>query len=84
MNTDGQSHDKVVACYIASWAAYRPMNGKIQSEKFLFNCHLTFKSFSSNIGSFTANDIDPQLCTHIIYTFAGLNNETFTIHSMVN
>lgn len=59
LNANGQSHDKVVACYIASWAAYRPMNG-----------------------SFTANDIDPQLCTHIIYTFAGLNNETFTIHSM--
>lgn len=57
--TDVNSHNKVVVCYVASWAAYRP--GK---------------------GAFTWENVDPSLCTHIIYTFAGINNQTFNIHSM--
>ncbi|XP_054004549.1 probable chitinase 2 [Hylaeus anthracinus] len=52
-------HDKVVACYVASWAAYRPKNGK-----------------------FGINNIRPELCTHIIYAFAGLNETTWTIRSL--
>jgi len=43
----------VVACYVASWAVYRPGPGK-----------------------FSVEDIDPTLCTHVIYTFAGLDNVT--------
>jgi chitinase len=53
------SHKKVVACYVASWAAYRPGNG-----------------------AFTWENIDPTLCTHIIYAFASLSNETFEIKSL--
>lgn len=56
---DTRSHNKVVACYIASWAAWRP--GK---------------------GQFTVDNIDPSLCTHIIYSFAGLDNVTYTIRSL--
>lgn len=56
---DTRSHNKIVTCYVASWAAYRP--GK---------------------GAFTVDNIDPTLCTHIIYTFAGLNNATYAMHSM--
>lgn len=59
LTANTRSHNKVVTCYVASWAAYRP-------EK----------------GAFTVDNIDPTLCTHIIYTFAGLNNVTYTIHSM--
>jgi len=49
----------VVACYVASWAVYRPGPGK-----------------------FSVEDIDPTLCTHVIYTFAGLNNQTHQIMSL--
>lgn len=31
---------------------------------------------------FEISDINPELCTHIIYAFAGLNNESWTIKSL--
>lgn len=52
-------HNKVVTCYVASWAIYRNHNGM-----------------------FEISDINPELCTHIIYAFAGLNNESWTIKSL--
>ncbi|XP_076680283.1 putative chitinase 2 [Andrena cerasifolii] len=52
-------HDKVVACYVASWATYRPKNGK-----------------------FDIANLQPDLCTHIIYAFAGLNHTSWTIGSL--
>lgn len=36
----------------------------------------------SDNGAFTWENIDPTLCTHIIYTFVGLNNETFEVNSL--
>ncbi|XP_015597483.1 probable chitinase 2 [Cephus cinctus] len=51
--------DKVVVCYMASWATHRPTKGK-----------------------FTVNDVRADLCTHLIYTFAGLNATTWTIKSL--
>ena len=30
-------------------------------------------------GTFDVEDIDPFICTHMVYTFAGLSNETLTI-----
>ena len=32
--------------------------------------------------NFGINDIDPFACTHVIYSFAGLDNETLTIVSL--
>uniref|UniRef100_A0A2P2HWG6 chitinase n=1 Tax=Hirondellea gigas TaxID=1518452 RepID=A0A2P2HWG6_9CRUS len=49
----------VVACYLGSWAVYRP-----------------------SLGQFTVEDIDPTLCTHVIYAFAGLNETTNRIMSL--
>lgn len=46
----GPSHDKVVVCYLGSWAVYRPGRG-----------------------AFAIENIDPSLCTHLIYSFAGLD-----------
>lgn len=57
--SDVNSHNKVVACYVAGWSAYRPNNG-----------------------AFTVDNIDPMLCTHIIYAFAGLDNVTYSIKSL--
>ena len=32
-------------------------------------------------GEFLVENIDPMLCTHIIYAFAGLDNVTYSIQS---
>nr|XP_012147710.1 PREDICTED: probable chitinase 2 isoform X3 [Megachile rotundata]XP_012147712.1 PREDICTED: probable chitinase 2 isoform X3 [Megachile rotundata] len=53
------TRDKVVTCYVASWAIYRPQNGK-----------------------FGIDDLNPNLCTHLVYAFAGLNDTTWTIRSL--
>lgn len=52
-------HDKLVVCYVASWAAYRPGKGQFQLE-----------------------NLRPELCTHIIYAFAGLNASASAITSL--
>lgn len=46
----GPTHNKVVVCYIGTWAVYRPSRG-----------------------SFSIDDVDPTLCTHLVYAFAGLD-----------
>jgi chitinase len=33
-------------------------------------------------GHFDVEDIDPFLCTHLVFGFAGLNNSTYTIQSL--
>ena len=50
------SPNKVVVCYVKSWAANRRGNGQ-----------------------FLVENIDPMLCTHIIYAFADLDNVTHSI-----
>ncbi|CAG9573348.1 unnamed protein product [Danaus chrysippus] len=55
----GPMHGKVVVCYVATWAVYRPGAGK-----------------------FDLSDIDPTLCTHLIYSFAGLDESTGGIKSL--
>jgi chitinase len=55
---DVNSHNKIVVCYVNSWAAKRSGNGK-----------------------FLVENIDPLLCTHIIYAFAGLDNVNHSIQS---
>ncbi|XP_076763527.1 putative chitinase 2 [Xylocopa sonorina] len=52
-------NNKVVTCYVASWAVYRASNGK-----------------------FTIDNVRPELCTHLVYAFAGLDNETWAIRSL--
>lgn len=44
----------MVACYLGSWAVYRPSHGK-----------------------FSVEDIDPTLCTHVVYAFAGMDETTY-------
>uniref|UniRef100_A0A1B0DAE4 Uncharacterized protein n=1 Tax=Phlebotomus papatasi TaxID=29031 RepID=A0A1B0DAE4_PHLPP len=55
----GPSHDKVVVCYIGTWATYRP-----------------------GFGSFTMDHVDPNLCTHLIYAFSGLDTDTDGIKAL--
>ncbi|XP_055686858.1 probable chitinase 2 [Lutzomyia longipalpis] len=58
-NGTGPSHDKVVVCYIGTWATYRP-----------------------GFGSFTLDHVDPNLCTHLIYAFAGLDTDSDGIKAL--
>lgn len=46
----GPPHNRVVVCYIGTWAVYRPSRG-----------------------SFNIDEVDPNLCTHLVYAFAGLD-----------
>lgn len=59
MLISGPTHDKVVVCYVGTWAVYR-----------------------ANRGSFSIENIDPTLCTHLIYSFAGLNITHDAIRSL--
>ncbi|XP_032672454.1 probable chitinase 2 [Odontomachus brunneus] len=52
-------HNKVVVCYVASWAAYRVDNG-----------------------AFSIGNLRPELCTHLVYAFAGLNVTSWKIRSL--
>ncbi|KAJ8871793.1 hypothetical protein PR048_028133 [Dryococelus australis] len=42
--------EKVIFCYLGSWATYRPGNGKFEAE-----------------------NIQPDLCTHLVYAFVGIS-----------
>lgn len=55
----GPSHDKLVVCYVSTWAVYRPGRG-----------------------SFSLENIDPSLCTHLVYAFAGLNASSDSVRSL--
>ncbi|XP_026483657.2 probable chitinase 2 [Vanessa tameamea] len=55
----GPMHGKVVVCYVATWAVYRPGEGK-----------------------YGLADLEPSLCTHLIYSFAGLDESTMSIKSL--
>lgn len=55
----GPLHDKLVVCYISTWAVYRPEKGR-----------------------FGLDNIAPNLCTHAIYAFSGLDAATNSIKSM--
>ncbi|XP_033242347.1 probable chitinase 2 isoform X1 [Drosophila miranda] len=55
----GPSHDKVVVCYISTWAVYRPEQG-----------------------AYAIDNFDPNLCTHVVYAFAGLDITQASIKSL--
>ena len=38
-------------------------------------------AYRRGFGKFLVENIDPMLCTHIIYAFAGLDDDTYSIYS---
>eukprot|EP00092_Neocalanus_flemingeri_P017579 GFUD01019020.1.p1 GENE.GFUD01019020.1~~GFUD01019020.1.p1 ORF type:complete len:440 (+),score=91.01 GFUD01019020.1:70-1389(+) len=42
----------------------------------------TWANYRPKDGKFTPEDVDPSLCTHLIYSFVGLNETTNTIKSL--
>lgn len=55
----GPAHDKLVVCYLSSWAVYRPSRG-----------------------SYAIDNFDANLCTHVVYAFAGLDVTKDAIKSL--
>ena len=55
----------------------------VNSHNKVVVCYVAgWSAYRPGNGAFTANDIDPTLCTHLIYAFAGLNNVTYSIQSL--
>jgi len=54
-------HDKVVVCYVASWAAYRPGNGAFSIENLRTeHCtHLIYAFAGINASDWTIRSLDP-------------------------
>ncbi|XP_004933352.3 probable chitinase 2 [Bombyx mori] len=54
-----------------------PMHGKAVV------CYVaSWAAYRPNDGQFTLDNLQPALCTHLVYSFAGLNETTFTIKSL--
>ncbi|XP_041971421.1 chitinase-3-like protein 1 [Aricia agestis] len=45
------------------------------SEKKVVCYHGTWATYRSGLGQFDVTDIDPHLCTHVIYSFVGINDQ---------
>ncbi len=62
-------------CYFPNWAPYRP--GRYFMSLFcrVFEIFFSF----TGAGKFTVDNIDPGLCTHLIYGFATLDPSNHTI-----
>lgn len=54
-----------------------PTHGKVVM------CYLaTWATYRAGDGKFDLNDLDPSLCTHIVYIFAGIDENMMTIKSI--
>ena len=42
----------------------------------------TWANYRPKLGQFKPENIEPDLCTHLIYSFAGLDDETWAIKSL--
>ncbi len=60
------------------WSSYADVN----SHNKVVVCYVEgWSAHYSGNGEFLVENIDPMLCTHIIYAFAGLDNVTHSIQS---
>ena len=66
--------DVTSRCDVAVWA------GGVQAGDFSVMCYMTnWAHHRGGIGKFVPEDIEPNICTHIIYAFNALNADTLTI-----
>lgn len=57
--------------------------GQSVAEKPVMVCYVgTWAVYRPGDGKFEIDHVDPQLCTHLVYAFAGLDTETNTIKSL--
>ncbi|KAM9369467.1 acidic mammalian chitinase isoform 3-T3 [Phaethornis superciliosus] len=56
------------------------LNAQIGSA-FVLSCYFTnWSQYRPGLGKFTPDNIDPCLCDHLIYAFAGMNNNEITTY----
>ena len=57
------------------------MNFQIVShaEAILVCYYGSWAAYRPGDGKFLATDIDPHLCTHLVYSFIGLNRDTYEV-----
>ena len=65
-----------VLCYLTFFS-------DVNSHNKVVVCYVAgWSAYRPTNGAFTVENIDPMLCTHIIYAFAGLDNVTYSINSL--
>ncbi|NXU48030.1 CHIA chitinase, partial [Turnix velox] len=53
----------------------------IAGTAYVLSCYFTnWAQYRPGVGSFMPDDIDPCLCTHLLYAFAGMNNNEITTY----
>lgn len=60
-----------------------PSGGAVAQHDQEVVCYLgSWAVYRPGLGKFNIEDIDPTLCTSLIYAFVGIDNTTFTIKSL--
>ncbi|PNF22561.1 putative chitinase 2 [Cryptotermes secundus] len=68
---------------LADVVAFRGGVGGATVHGRLVVCYVsTWAVYRAGRGSWSLDDLDPTLCTHLVYAFAGLDNRTNTIRSL--
>lgn len=68
---------KNLMCILKQFSFAGPSHGK------LVVCYLgSWAVYRTGRGSFTIEHLDPNLCTHLIYSFAGLNIKEDSLRSL--
>ncbi|KAI4457670.1 chitinase [Holotrichia oblita] len=62
----------ILASLSAIWLTHGADNCPT-NDKVLFCYYANWAIYRKDMGKFTTNDIDPSLCTHLIYAFSGLS-----------
>merc|ERR1712013_630283 len=65
-----------------SWLGLSLGGEQDQPDKVVLCYFESWATYRWGDGFFDVESIDPFICTHMIYTFAGLNNETFKIQPL--
>ncbi|KAK3862991.1 hypothetical protein Pcinc_031195 [Petrolisthes cinctipes] len=59
-----------------------PLATSSDDERVMLCYHGSWAVYRPSRGKFVVEDIDPFLCTHLVYAFAGLHADTHTIYSL--
>ncbi|XP_046446089.1 probable chitinase 2 [Daphnia pulex] len=66
-----------------AYATGLDLDANVNSHNKVVVCYVAgWSAYRPNNGAFTVENIDPMLCTHIIYAFAGLDNATHSIQTL--
>lgn len=71
-------------CLLATWhlSLQGVVKPKASGDKMVICFFSSWADYRTGDGEFDPGDIDPFLCTHLLYAFAGVDNETYKIISL--